>query len=181
MTVGARRLAMSLLSLVACLWSLSCGYTTRPGLASHLKTVYVKPFTNRIDVTQASVSTERFPIYHHRMEVNLTNAVLDRLQFTGILRPASREKADTRLEGELVGFRRDALRYDQNSQVEEWRLSLIVNLKFVDQTTNTLIWDEENLTGDTTYLVASESESSALNRAFIDLARRIVERIVENW
>lgn len=161
-----------------------CGYTTRPGLASHLRTVYVKPFTNQIDVTQLTTGNERFPIYRHRLEVDITDAVLDRFQFTGLLRPSTVERADCRLEGELTQFRRDALRYDASQQVEEWRLSLVVDVRFFDQTTQTLIWEEKGLTGDVTYFALGtkvESESSALDRAVTDVARRIVERTVENW
>jgi hypothetical protein len=177
---GARRLAVVLSALAAA----GCGYTTRPGLASHLRTVHVKPFANKIDVTQLTTRDGRFPLYRHRMEVDLTNAVISRYQFTGLLRPSTPDRADCRLEGEVVQFRRDALRYDANSQVEEWRLNLIVNLRFIDQTTNTVLWEEDGFTGDTTYFALgsnAESETSALDRAITDLARRIVERSVENW
>jgi ABC-type uncharacterized transport system auxiliary subunit len=118
------------------------------------------------------------------MEVSITNAVITRYQFTGLLRPASASKANCRLEGELMAFRRDALRYDASQQVEEWRLNIVVNLRFIDQTTNTLMWQEDNFTGDTTYFALganAQSETTALDRAITDLARRIVERTVENW
>ncbi|MBI4343081.1 MAG: hypothetical protein HY599_06910 [Candidatus Omnitrophica bacterium] len=172
------------LSLVSCLWSAGCGYTTRPGIATHLKTVYVKPFINKIDVTQLTSGHERFPIYRHQMEVDLTNEVIDRYQFTGLLRPTQAERADCRLEGELIDFHRDALRYSASQQVEEWRLNLAVRLQFYDQTTNTLLWQEDRFVGDTTYFALganAESEARALDRAITDLARRIVERSVENW
>jgi ABC-type uncharacterized transport system auxiliary subunit len=161
-----------------------CGYTTRPGLAPHLRTVYVKPFANRVDVTRLTTGYDRFPIYRHKMEADLTDAVIDRYQFTGLLRPTRTEAADCLLEGELLEFRRDALRYDASQQVEEWRLSLVVNLRFTDQTTKTVLWEEERFIGDTTYFALggnAESEASALDRAVTDLARRIVERTVEDW
>ena len=183
-------LVVCLWSLVSCLWSQGCGYTTRPGLASHLKTVYVKPFENRIDMTQLTAGDEHFPVYRHQMEVDLTKEIVNRYQFTGLLRPISRERADCRLEGELIGFRRDALRYDASQQIEEWRLSVIVNLRFFDQTVQRAgtpevpLWEESGFTGDTTYFTLganTESEADALNRAITDLARRIVERTVEDW
>ena len=177
-----------LLSAVCCLLPSGCGYTARAGLAPHLKTVYVKPFVNKIDVTQLTTADGRFPVYRHRMEVDLTNAIISRYQFTGLLRPAPADKATCRLEGELMEFRRDPLRYDSNQQVEEWRLNLVVNLRFYDQTVKDpaqrLMWEEERLTGDTTYFAlgaTTESESAAMDRAVTDLARRIVERTVENW
>ena len=178
--------AYCLLLTAYCLLPTGCGYTTRPGLASYLKTVYVKPFTNKIDLAQltGTGTTDYFTTYRHRMEVDLTNAVINRFQFTGLLRPASANRADCRLEGDLVAFRRDALRYNASQQVEEWRLNVVVNVRFIDQRTNTLLWEEQNFTGDTTYFALgakTESEASALDRATTDLARRIVERSVENW
>lgn len=175
---------LSLLSLVSCLWFCGCGYTTRPGLPSHLKTIYVKPFLNRIDITQLTIGNERFPIYRHQLELDLTRAIINRYQFTGLMRPASPDRADARLEGELVAFHRDALRYNPSQQVEEWRLSVVVNLRFFDQTAQTLMWEETNFTGDATYFALgaqTESEATALDRAVTDLARRIVERTVESW
>ena len=172
-------------SWVLCLVS-SCGYTTRPGLASYLRTIYVKPFVNTIDLTQLTDDSNRFPLYRHGMETEVTKAVLNRFQFTGLLRPAGPNKADCRLEGELVEFRRDALRYDTDQRVEEWRLNVVVNLRFYDLHTDATkpAWEEGRLTGDTTYFergAKTESESAALDRAIQDLARRVVERIVENW
>ncbi len=177
--------ACCLLLSAFCLLANGCGYTTRPGLATHLKTVYVKPFTNTIDLTALSTGYDtQFPLYRHQMEVDLTNQVIKRYQFTGLLRPVGPERADCRLEGDLVAFRRDPLRYDASQQVEEWRLNIVVDLRFYDQTDQTLIWEEDDFTGDTTYFARgakTESESAALDRALIDLARRIVERSVENW
>jgi len=173
-----------LLISASCLLIHGCGYTTRPGLPPNLRTVYVKPFVNQIDLTQLATNQQQFPLYRHRMEVDITNAVLERYQFTGLLRPSRPDQANCRLEGELVEFRRDALRYNASQQVEEWRLSVVVNLRFYDQTTKVLMWEEERFTGDTTYFALgakTESEAGALSRAITDLARRIVERSVENW
>ena len=161
-----------------------CGYTTRPGLPANVQTIYIKPFVNRIDLTQVTTDVSRFPVYRHGMEADVTNAVLSRFQFTGLLRPAGAERADWRLEGELVEFRRDALRYDASAQVEEWRLNIVVNLRMVDQRTQALLWQEPRFTGDTTYFARGtsvESEAVALDRAITDVARRVVERTVENW
>lgn len=185
---GARK-TKHVLSLVACTLYLGvagCGYTTRPGLATYLKTIHVKPLVNKIDLTQLATANNRFPLYRHGMETEVTKEILNRFQFTGLLRPAGAEKADCRLEGELVEFRRDALRYDANQKVEEWRLNVVVNLKFYDLHANAdePAWEESGLTGDATYFelgAKAESESAALDRAITDLARRVVERIVENW
>lgn len=173
-----------LLLTAYCLLLAGCGYTTRPGIAAHLKTIYVKPFENKIDLTQVTTNLRDFPFYRPGTEVDLTRAVIARFQFTGLLRPASATRADAQLEGELLEFRREALRYDAAQNVEEWRLSVVANVRFIDRTNNTMIWEESGMTGDTTYFAlgaSAESEATALDRALTDLARRVVERSVENW
>lgn len=194
--IRSRKIPICLLSSVFCLLVNGCGYTARPGLASHLRTVYVKPLVNTIDITQLTTDYERFPLYRPGMETTITTEVINRFQFTGLLRPAGPTQADSRLEGELVEFRRDALRYTASQQVEEWRLNIVVNLRFYDLHSNPaegetpsagggmLVWEEERLTGDTTYFAlgsSAEAESTALTRVIQDLARRVVERTVENW
>ena len=179
-----RRLFCGFLLPAACFLFSGCGYTTRPGLPAHLRTVYVKPFVNKIDLTQLTNDSRRFPIYRHGLETDLTKAVINRFQFTGLLRPASAERADCRVEGELLEFRRDSLRFDANKNVEEWRLSVVANVRLLDLHTNTVMWEETPLIGDTTFFelgASAESEATALDRAIRDLARRVVERTVENW
>jgi hypothetical protein len=166
------------------LFAAGCGYTTRPGIAPHLHTIAISPIINKIDLARLPTNNERFPIYRHGMEIDLTNAIIERYQFTGLLRPPRPDNADCRLDGELIEFRRDALRYNASQQVEEWRLNVVVNLKFTDLTNETVLWEEPGFTGETTYFALgpnTESESAALGRAITDLARRIVERSVENW
>ena len=187
-SVRTRRISPCLLvglwSLVSCLWSQGCGYSPKPALPSFMHTIYIKPFVNKIDITQLGVNTQEFPIYRPGMEVDLTDAVIRRYQFTGLLRPSSAERADTRLEGELVAFRKDPLRYNTSQQVEEWRLNVVVNLRFYDRQSAESLWEESNFTGDTTYFALgskAEAESTALSRAIEDLAKRVVERTVESW
>lgn len=164
--------------------STGCGYTTRTLLAPHLKTVYIEPFENKINIAALPTRENPFRVYRHSMEIDLTNEIIRRFQFTGIMRPSSQGKAHARLEGELVSFRRDALRYDSSRDVEEWRLNVVVNVRMHDLVKGTVLWDEKNFTGDATYIASglrAESEETALKRALTDLARRIVERTVENW
>ncbi|HEX9780687.1 MAG TPA: LptE family protein [bacterium] len=183
------RSALGLLSLLAAAGfaaglAAGCGYTTRPGLPTPYQTIYVHPLVNRIDLTDLGGNLSRFPVYRHAMETELTDEILRRFQFTGLLRPSPRETADVRLEGELLQFRRDALRYSASGDVEEWRLSLVVSLRLIDRETGTTVWSEPGFVGDTTYFTTgpyAEAESGALARAITDLSRRIVERTVENW
>ena len=171
-------------AVACCVLMAGCGYSTRPGLPSNFRTVYIKPLLNKIDLTELGNDYQPFPIYRPGMETTLTSAIVSRFQFTGLLRPSSPGQADTRIEGELMEFRRDPLRFNASQQVEEWRLNVVANVRFYDQRNNALIWEEERMTGDTTYFALgtkAEGESAALDRAIQDFARRVVERSVENW
>jgi hypothetical protein len=174
-----------ILCLVACsLWFIGCGYTTRSMVSDKFKTIYVEPFANKIDITKETDAVYKYKIYKPRLETDITKSVIDKFLFDGNLRPQKLELADLVLKGELVEFRRDPLRYTDSDEVEEYRINLVVNLSLRDNKENKLIWGENNFTGDTTYFTrgtAAKSEDTAINDAVSDLARRIVERTVEQW
>jgi len=175
--------------LVAGCWSLvgliaGCGYTTRSMVSTKFKTIYVEPFLNKIDITNEIDTANKYKIYKPMLETDLTTAVVNKFLVDGSLRPIAKESADLVLKGELTEFRRDPLRYTEADEVEEYRLNLVVNISMWDNRENKLIWQEQGFTGDTTYFTtgtSAKSETTAINDAITDLARRIVEREVEQW
>lgn len=165
-----------------------CGYTTRSMISSKFRTIYVTPFMNKVDITSDVYSSNKYRVYRPMLESEVTRAVNNKFLFDGNLKPTKQELADVVLKGELVEFRRDPLRYTENNEVSEYRINVVVNINLWDNRENKLIWEENNFTGDTTYFtsyysVASErkEESVAVTDAINDLARRIVERAVEQW
>ena len=171
----------SLLSTSLC----GCGYTTGGAtLPAGVKTIHVDHFLNKIDIT-AEVSTRRvYQVYHPLLEVDIRDSVIDRFLFDGNLRIATENKADWILKSELIEFRRDPLRYtDDEETVLEYRINIIVNLSLWAREGD-LVWEQKNFVGDTTYFTqgsSSISEATAIDKAITDLARRIVERVIENW
>jgi len=161
-----------------------CGYTTRSMITNKFKTIYITPFVNKVDVTQETYVANKYRVYRPGLETDITRAVSDRYLFDGNLKPVKDESADLVLKGELLDFRRDPLRYDSNDNVMEYRINLVVNISLWDKKENKLLWQENNFTGDTTYFTTGNqatSEEAALNTALVDLARRIVERTVQEW
>lgn len=161
-----------------------CGYTTRSLIESKFKTVYITPFVNKVDVTSENYTGNKYRIYRPMLETDVTRAVNNKFLFDGNLKPAEKDLADLVLKGELVEFRRDPLRYTDNNDVEEYRINIVVNLSLWDNRENKLIWQENNFTGDTTYFTTGQlakPEDTAVSDAINDLARRIVERTVEQW
>lgn len=178
------KLARVLLIAVAGISLCSCGYTSRSAIRDKYRTISVSPFVNKTDITQESYTANRYRIYRPTIETDVTKATIDKFLTDGNLKPTKEEAADLVLRGEVVDYRRDPLRYDKNDEVLEYRINIIVNIALVNKQDATLLWEEKNFTGDTTYFTSgpnSKSESTAVSDALKDLARRIVERTVEMW
>jgi outer membrane lipopolysaccharide assembly protein LptE/RlpB len=161
-----------------------CGYTTRSMISSQYKTIYVMPFVNKVNITSEAYNNDQYRIYRPMLETDVTRAVDNKFLFDGNLKPTDKDMADLVLKGELIEFRRDVLRYTENNDVAEYRLNIVVNISLWDNRENKMLWQENGFTGDTSYFTTgplAESESSAITDALNDLARRIVERTVEQW
>lgn len=123
------------------------------------------------------------------LDTDITKAVINKFLFDGNLRPIKAEDADLILKGEVIEFRRDPLRYTDSDEVEEYRINLIVNINLWDNKGNKIEWKETGFTGDYTYftnystmtVVTKKTDDQAVSEAIDDLARRIVERVVEQW
>jgi len=158
----------------------SCGYTTRSALPAHLKKVHVENFPNKINFTTKQTRNVYLPL----LEVKVRNAVVDRFLFDGNLLIGGPDASDLILQGELVAYQRTGLRFTDDDDIEEYRVEIFMNLSLIDTSTGEQIWEEKNFAGNATYFVTgaqATSESAAADEAAVDLARRIVERTVENW
>ena len=156
-------------------------------ISNRFKTIYITPFVNKIDITKEADVGYKYKLYRSMLETEITRKVINKYLSDGNLRPVKEESADLILKGELVEFQRVPLRYTDNDEVEEYRLNILVNLSLWDRRENKLIWQENNFTGKYTYFTSfttsgtPQSEDAAVSSALDDLARRIVERTVEQW
>jgi ABC-type uncharacterized transport system auxiliary subunit len=163
---------------------LGCGYTTRSMICNKYRTIYIPPFVNKIDITKETDVGSKYKIYRPLLETDITKAVVDKFLFDGNLKPTDFQNADLTLKGELIEFRKDPLRYDNDDNVLEYRVDIITNLVLWDNKENKSVWEEKGFTGDATYIVSgtgATTEAKAISDAITDLARRIVERAVEEW
>lgn len=165
-----------------------CGYSTRSMISDKFRTIYVTPFINKIDITKETDVAAKYKIYKPLIETDITKAVINKYLFDGNLKPVRQENADLTLKGEVIEFRRDPLRYTDSDEVEEYRINLVVDITLWDNKENKIAWEEKGFTGDSTYFttfapasVEKKSDDTAVSDAITDLARRIVERTVEQW
>jgi outer membrane lipopolysaccharide assembly protein LptE/RlpB len=154
-----------------------CGYTTGSLVPSGLKTVYVESFENKTS--------------EPGLEIDVTNQIKDRFIQDGALDVAdSKEKADSMLTGEIIGYEKKPLSYATSEEVAEYELVLTVNVKYIDLVNNEVLWEEKNFEADSEFYSILEQqrfgstnidEEQLQTNAIKELARRIVDRTVEGW
>ncbi|MFH1593168.1 MAG: LPS assembly lipoprotein LptE [Candidatus Omnitrophota bacterium] len=161
-----------------------CGYTTHAILPSGGASIHVDNFLNKIDVTREASNDETYYAYIPAMESDITREVISRFIFDGNYEVRGPAEANLLLKGNLVGFRRDPLRYDDGESVTEYRVSVICDIELSKVGDSQVLWKESSFAGVSTYRTEGQfakSESAATREAIKDLARRIVERTVEDW
>ncbi|MCP4650166.1 MAG: LptE family protein [PVC group bacterium] len=148
-----------------------CGYATKANfLPTHIKSVYIDTFSNQTDQ----------PNLENEFRTNLIAIVQD----DGNLSISSSEDADAVLKGSLIGYNRSALRYTNDDEIREYRLTITVSFAFNDVMKNEIIVRENNLTGDATFYLSGSlatSEANARQDALADLSRRMLNKILTLW
>ena len=159
-----------------------CGYTIR-GFTSKYKTVHVNQFKNSVDITSESSEHRRYASYFPLLESTLTQRIVDRFIFDSSIKVAKEDEAQAILSGELTAYRREPLRYAANNEdVVEYRVIIFVNISLYDKEKGGVAWSKSSFSGDATYETTGphiKSEREALSDAVDDLARRVVEAVVE--
>lgn len=155
-----------------------CGYTTRNALPEDVKTIYVKTVVNKVKVAEIVA-------YKPGLEIDITNAIVHRLQRDGNLKVVeSPEAADVVLDADLIRFDQEGLRFSRLETSQELRIYIVMEVRLINAKTNQLIWIEENFSGDQEYFVSQlrdQAHDDAADSAVERLARNIVDRIVEDW
>ena len=171
------RALSSVLWIGVLLLQASCGYTRKTVLPQDIHTIHVDTFKHKIPLANIYA-------FEPGLEIKITNAIIRRLQEDGNLRVKSREEADVVLQGNLIAFDQEGVRFTGLERVEEYRLYVAVALKLVDRKTGEVLWEEPNFSGDASYFVTGPravSRGIASERAVDRLARNVVDRIVEDW
>jgi len=157
-----------------------CGYTTSSTLTANIKTIRIEPFKNSIDFTAEGARNIYLPL----LEVKARNEVVKRFLYDGNLKVVDTPDADLVLKGELKQYNRGGLRYTDDDDVQEYRVQVIVSFELTNTHNEEFSWSEPGFVGEATYFVTgalATTEESAVDAAILDLARRIVERTIEDW
>ena len=160
-------MALVLLTLPGCV-----GYQLGSTLPPDVKAIYVQLFINNCNE----------PL----LEIDTTNATIAEFQKDGTLRIVPKGEADVLLETTLNAMTLTPLRYDQitdKAKPNEYRLTLQVSFVLKRAKTREIM-NEASVVGESTFVFVGNLNSSkraAIPAASEDLAKRIVEKVVETW
>ncbi len=165
-----RVLVMTLCITLAGLLS-GCGYRFGTSLPPGIRTVHIKPFANRSDEPD--------------LENAATRATISEFIRDGTLQVVDASNADVVLHGSITEYSLVDLVYDEDTSAtpEEYRLILTAQIKLVDTSTEKVML-ETIINGDADFFIGADLTSAkreALPEAADDLARNIVDAVVEYW
>jgi len=166
--LGASGLVAALLALAGCPYGFSSSL-----LPGHIKSVAIPLMENRTDRGDLSPA----------LADSLVEAFID----NHTLKVAGEKTADSVIEGAIVAYRREPYTVDENENVQEYRVEIVVEVRFVDVRKNDVIWEEPRLSQWDTYnFVAvggqpAESEEIGIGRVLEKLTDDILNRTVEGW
>ncbi|MFH1305888.1 MAG: LPS assembly lipoprotein LptE [Candidatus Omnitrophota bacterium] len=178
------RLVISMFLTLFMVSAVGCGYTTDSLLPPELSSIHIDNFENKINVSGVVSNKRQVYSYWPGLEVDITRAVIDKFIFDRRLEVDSSEKATMQLKGTLVDFRLYPLSYNQEDNIEEFRVEVYVDLELHNNLTGELMWKESRFMGQYDFRVTgpnAKTETAAVNGAVVDLSERIEERVIEAW
>jgi hypothetical protein len=141
-------------------------------LPLHIQKIGLKTFINR---------TQYFGL-EDRLRLRVEQEMIrdGRLPFSG-----AEATADGVIEGEIVNYIPQVATYDASNQPIEYRLWVIMNVRFVDRRENRALWEEPRLEQTYRYFVSTQpggmTEDEARLQVWDLFARDIVKRTVEGF
>lgn len=140
-------------------------------LPQYIKKIHVRPFINRTEV--------------FALEDRLTISVVDEFLNNGLYSIVNESQADGVLAGEIMRYILLPVQYDTQLVPTVYRMEVLLNLRFIDKTTNETIWQESGLVQVYTYSAATlpggMSEEQAREKLWANFAKMIVKRTIQGF
>ncbi len=155
--------------------SAGCGYKVSGSgkyLPDDLKTIAIPDFKNKTTKAEA----EQFVTFAIRDEFIKRSSMklIDRT-----------DEADALLEGEIVKFTVKPLSYSYLGSANQYTVSITLDVIFINLRTNTIIYQNKNMTFTEDYEIESgdffSQESDALQKISEKFAKGIISALLENY
>ena len=146
----------------------SCGYSSKSLLRSNVRSIYVPIFDNNT--------------FRRGYEFDLTKAVRDQILLRTRLNIVDKDEADSILFGKVSSVNENVIIEDTKDNIVESRVSIGVDIRWVDKRTGRTIIERKNIKRPTEFIVRrNETLTSASSEAFVGVAQSIVETMEEDW
>jgi hypothetical protein len=153
--------------LVAGLLLSGCGvYTFNPAGKSSVGSLSVQPFEN---------DTEQFGLADR-----VTELVIDAFIADGNIRIVPEDNAQAILKGTLTGYQRVANQFDENDQVQSYKVIMNFQISLIDPKDQTEIWTEP-MNQQGIYDANNELEEQGQQRAAQRLVQAIIDKTTKSW
>ena len=169
-----RRRGLPFGALLAGLAALNaCGYSFHGTLPAHIKTIGVLIFVNR---TQQPA-----------VESVITRAIVDAFATNGRLKIVRPDDADAVLDGEVIGYNVGPIAVDPSLGVQQYRLSVTLNLRMRDMRRNELLFQQSGFSEQADFRVAGNVaqtlsvEAGALQQAAVEIGRSVVSLALDRF
>ena len=160
-------------AIMCCVLMAGClGYRIGPVLKADYRSVAVPMFKNQTLQPQ--------------IEAQITGAILKRLQADGTLRVESEPNADIIVRGEIIRYYRHQLRSvrEETGVAREYRITITSHITVQDKQTGEVIRGPTKVTGSAETFIGIDQQTAefqALPLIADDLARQVVDLLVESW
>lgn len=141
-------------------------------LPQHIKSIMVRPMINKTQFVglEEKLSLEVYQEFIRDGRLPIVNDEAD---------------ADGIVEGQIVRYIREPISYDAQNVAEEFKIWVLVNLRFIDRVANTVLWEEPRLEQTYRYFVETRpggvTEEEAREQLWDLFARDIVKRTIEGF
>ncbi len=162
-----KRLVLAILSGAVTLFIVSCGvYTFNPRGSSSIRTIAVQRFENK---------TDQFGLTDR-----LTEIVIDAFIADGNIKVVSAEAADAVLVATLTSYSRVAFQFDENDNVQTYKVLLDFDVSLINPSDQSEIW-KERMPQEGIYAADSETEEDGQQRAGQRLVESIINKTTKAW
>ena len=141
-------------------------YTLNPKGKSSIKTLAVEPFENQ---------TPEFGLADQ-----VTEAVIDAFIADGNLKVVGNDAADAILVGSLTGYKRVVNQFDENDQVQSYKVQMDFSISLMNPRDQSEIW-KQAMPQEGIYDAASETEEDGKRRAAERLVEAILNKTTKSW
>lgn len=132
------------------------------------------------------ISSVAIPLFEDQtqeygLRESLTQKLVDAYVQDNTLKVVNQKNSDSILYGTITRYLREAHTFDENENVNEYKVRIFVKATLEETKKKKILWEEDNLEGWAIYSATEETEDEGKEKALQKLAEDIVNRTVKGW